>query len=549
MSIDDSESITRRAFVTTTLAVGALLGVGAVHRLDARDLGIGRRRPDEGEGAAAGLAERSIIELQAAMRDGSLTSRALVESYQKRIGELDRDLHALLELNPDALRIADALDAERKTKGARGPLHGIPILLKDNIATADRMETAAGSLALVNARPPRDAFLAQRLRAAGAVLLGKTNMSEWANFRSTHASSGWSGRGGQCRNPYALDRSPSGSSSGSAVATATNMCAAAIGSETNGSIVSPAAACSLVGIKPTVGLVSRSAIIPISRSQDTAGPLARTVTDAAILLGAIAGADTADPATRASGARRIPDYTAGLDADGLRGMRIGVPREKYYGYSPATDAIAARALDVMRERGAIVVDPVPIGKMGDLEGVEHEVLLYEFKAGINEYLATLGPNAQIRTLRDLISYNDAHAASEMPYFGQELFVEAERRGPLTDRVYRDALARGRLHTRARGIDRVMDAHRLDALVAPTSGPPSPIDLVNGDADGGGSSSPAAVAGYPSITVPAGYVFGLPVGLSFFGRAWSEATLIRIAYGYEQASHARRAPTMARAARL
>jgi amidase len=548
MSTRDSESITRRTFVATTLAAGALLGVGAAPKpASAAEEGGPPRAHDR---AAAGeLEERSITELQAAMRDGSLTARALVESYRRRIGELDHELHAVLELNADALAIADALDAERRRSGARGPLHGIPILLKDNIATADQMETTAGSLALMGVRPPREAFIAQRLRAAGAVLLGKTNMSEWANFRSTHASSGWSGRGGQCRNPYALDRSPSGSSSGSAVATAANMCAAAIGTETNGSIVSPASACSLVGIKPTVGLVSRSAIIPISRSQDTAGPLARTVMDAAILLGAIAGADPADSATGAHGARRVPDYTSGLITDGLRGMRIGVPRERYFGYSTATDAIAAHALDVMRARGAVIVDPVPIGRMGDLENLELEVLLYEFKAGINEYLATLGAGTRLRTLRDLIAYNDAHAASEMPYFGQELFEQAERRGPLTDRVYRNALARGRLHTRAQGIDAVMTAHHLDALVAPTSGPPWLIDLVNGDAEGGGSSSPAAVAGYPSITVPAGYASGLPVGISFFGRAWSEATLLRIAHAYEQAAHVRRAPGFARTAAL
>jgi amidase len=547
MTSDEPESISRRAFVAATLAAGALIGVRPTPALarivEARGARTRTRVPE------SVVEEKSIGELQEAMRSGALTSRAIVEAYQQRIGELDHDLHAVLELNPDALTIADALDAERKTKGARGPLHGIPILLKDNIATADRMETAAGSLALVGARAPRDAFVAQRLREAGAVLLGKTNLSEWANFRSTHASSGWSGRGGQCRNPYALDRSPSGSSSGSAVAAAASLCAAAIGSETNGSIVSPASACSLVGIKPTVGLVSRSAIIPISRSQDTAGPLARTVTDAAILLSAIAGSDPRDPASTSSGATRVADYAAGLDAGALRGARIGVPRKQYYGYSGITDTIAERALDVMRAQGAVIVDPVPIGRMGDLEGIELEVLLYEFKAGVNEYLAGLGDGAHPRTLAELIAYDTAHRDTEMPYFGQELFEQAQARGPLTDVVYRRALARGQLNTRAQGIDAVMDAHHLDALVAPTNGPPWLIDLVNGDADSGGSSSPAAVAGYPSISVPAGYVFGLPVGISFFGRAWSEAKLIRLAYAYEQAASARRAPRFEHTAAL
>ena len=431
----------------------------------------------------------------------------------------------------------------------RGPLHGIPILLKDNVATADKMETTAGSLALVGARPPRDAFVAERLRAAGAVILGKTNLSEWANFRSMHASSGWSGRGGQCRNPYALDRSPSGSSSGSATAVASSFCAAAIGSETNGSIVSPAATCSLVGIKPTVGLVSRSAIIPISRTQDTAGPIARTVTDAAILLGAIAGADPRDAATTVPGAQRATNYAAGLDANALRGMRIGVTREQYFGYSTSADSVTQHALDLMKEHGATIVDPVPIEKMGDVGEAESDVLLYEFKAGINEYLASLGAGSHVRTLADLIAFNTAHKDTEMPYFGQELFEKAEKCGPLTDTKYLRALAKSRTNTRARGIDAIMNAHKLDALVAPTNGPAWLIDLVNGDADSGGSSSPAAEAGYPSITVPAGYAFGLPVGISFFGRAWSEAKLIRIAYAFEQAANARRAPTYARTAAL
>lgn len=547
MSNDESQGISRRGFMARSLATAALVGSGASPALVLRAQSTApesRTRPREDE-----VEEKTISQLQSEMASGATSSRALVEAYRARIGAMDHDLRAVLELNPDALAIADALDAERKSGKLRGPMHGIPILLKDNIATADKMQTTAGSLALVDARPPHDAFIAARLRAAGAVILGKTNLSEWANFRSTHAASGWSGRGGQCRNPYALDRSPSGSSSGSAAAAAASFCAAAIGTETNGSIVSPASVCSLVGIKPTVGLVSRSAIIPISRSQDTAGPIARTVADAAILLGAIAGADPRDAATMVSGAKRVAGYGDHLDAEALRGMRIGVPREQYYGYSPAADGIAQRALDLMREKGAVIIDPVGIGKMGAVGDAEYEVLLYEFKAGVNEYLATLAVGAKVRTLADLIAFNKAHASDEMPYFGQEIFERAQKCGPLTDAKYLRALAKVRASTRAKGIDAVMDAHRLDALVAPTGAPPAPIDLVNGDADGGGSAAPAAEAGYPSITVPAGYAFGLPVGISFFGRAWSEESLIRIAYAFERAANARRAPTYARTAAL
>ena len=542
---DDSGSISRRSFVTATLAAGALLGTGVTPSF----AGIAGARRVPGRASESDVQEKSIRELQLAMQSGAVTSRGLVEAYRKRIGELDHDLHSVLELNPDALSIADAMDAERKSGKVRGPLHGIPILIKDNIATADKMQTAAGSLALVGARPPRDAFVAERLRAAGAVILGKTNLSEWANFRSSHSSSGWSGRGGQCRNPYALDRTPSGSSSGSAVAAAASLCAAAIGSETNGSIVSPSATCSLVGIKPTVGLVSRSAIIPISASQDTAGPIARTVMDAAIVLGAIAGADPRDKATLARGAVRATDYTAGLDAGALKGARIGVARKNYFGYSPVTDSITKNALDLMRAQGAVLVDPVDEGKMGEIGDAEIEILLYEFKSGLNEYLAGLGNGDHPRTLKDLIAYNTAHHDTELKYFGQELFEQAQERGPLTDAKYVRALAKARTNTRAQGIDAVMDAHKLDAIVAPTNGPAWLIDLVNGDADSGGSSSPAAIAGYPSITVPAGYAFGLPVGISFFGRAWSEAKLIKLAYAYEQAAKVRRAPRLERTAAL
>jgi len=551
MTNDESQSISRRTFMTTSLAAGALMSTGANPLLELHE----RSSLRSGEQAAgirnAGgpVEEKSIAQLQEAMRSGVMSSRAIVEGYRTRIAEMDKELRAVIELNPDALSIADAMDAERESGRIRGPLHGIPILIKDNVGTADKMETTAGSLALVGARPPRDAFLVDRLRAAGAVILGKTNLSEWANFRSTHASSGWSGRGGQCRNPYALDRTPSGSSSGSAAAVASSFCAAAIGSETNGSIVSPSATCSLVGIKPTVGLVSRSVIIPISRTQDTAGPIARTVTDAAILLGAIAGADPRDRATMASGAKRKADYATGLDTNALHGMRIGVPREQYFGYSTSADSITQHAIDLMREKGAVIVDPVPIEKMGDVGEAELEVLLHEFKAGINEYLAALGAGSKMRTLADLIAFNEAHESTEMPYFGQEIFEQAQKRGPLTDAKYTKALAKSQQNTRARGIDAIMNAHELDALVAPTNGPAWLIDLVNGDADSGGSSSPAAEAGYPAITVPAGYAFGLPVGISFFGRAWTEAKLIRIAYAFEQAANARHAPTYGRTAVL
>jgi len=547
MPNDDIQSISRRSFVATTLAAGALLRGGVTPLSSA--LPQARTDTTALRNAGGAIEEKSITQLQEAMRSGVMTSRELVDAYRARIAAMDHDLRAVIELNPDALSIADAMDAERKSKGARGPLHGVPILIKDNVGTADKMETTAGSLALVGARPPRDAFLVERLRAAGAVILGKTNLSEWANFRSSHSTSGWSGRGGQCRNPYALDRTPSGSSSGSASAVASSFCAAAIGSETNGSIVSPSAACSLVGIKPTVGLVSRSMIIPISKTQDTAGPIARTVTDAAILLGAIAGADPRDAATTVSGAKRVANYAAGLDAGALRGMRIGVPREQYFGYSTAADSVTQHAIDLMKEKGAVIVDPVAIEKMGDVGEAELEILLFEFKSGLNDYLAGLGAGTHPKTLTEMIAWNTAHKSTEMPYFGQEIFEQAEKRGTLTDPKYLKALAKARLNTRTKGIDAIMDKHKLDALVAPTSGPAWLIDLVNGDADGGGSSSPAAESGYPSITVPAGYAFGLPVGISFFGRAWSEATLIKIAYAFEQAANARKAPTYARTAVL
>ncbi|HET8655646.1 MAG TPA: amidase [Longimicrobiaceae bacterium] len=500
--------------------------------------------PTPGSAAAPfAYEEATIPELQDAMRSGRLTSHDLVEAYLARIQALDRagpKLHAMLDLNPDALAIADSLDAERRAGHVRGPLHGIPVVIKDNIDTHDRMTTTAGSLALEGSVAPSDASVVRRLRDAGAVILGKTNLSEWANFRGNQSSSGWSGRGGQARNPYVLDRSPCGSSSGTGIAVAASMAAVGVGTETDGSVVCPSAMNGLVGIKPTVGLVSRSGIIPISHNQDTAGPMARTVTDAAILLGAIAGADARDDATAASAGRIPPDYTRFLDADGLRGARIGVARARFTGYSPEADSVFEAAVAAMRRAGAVIVDSVEIPHAGEYGGDEFTVLLYDFKHDLNAYLAGLGPDAPVRTLADVIAFNREHAARELRYFGQELMEQAQAKGPLTDTAYTEALARARRLSRL-GIDSVLRAEHLDAIVAPTVSPAWTIDLVNGDHDLGGSSSPAAVAGYPSITVPAGFAHGLPVGVSFFASAWQEPRLLRLAYAFEQATKARRAP--------
>jgi amidase len=489
------------------------------------------------------LEEATFAVLQRRMETGQDTSRSLTEKYLARIEALDRQgpsLRSVIELNPDALAIADGLDAERKSRGPRGPLHGIPILLKDNIATADRMMTTAGSLALVGVRPPKDAFLVTRLRDAGAVILGKTNMSEWANFRSSRSTSGWSARGGLTRNPYALDRSASGSSSGSAAAVAANLAAAAIGTETDGSIVSPAQANSIVGIKPTVGLVSRTGIIPISQTQDTAGPMARTVADAAALLTAIAAVDPEDSATAAQ--KPATDYTAALDSGGLKGARIGVVRNRLFRYNLEVDRLVDKAIGEMKARGAVVVDPTNIPTLGTFDEAELDILLYEFKDGINRYLAWLGPASPVKSLQDLIEFNDAHAADELRYFGQEIFVMSAQKGPLTRADYAGSLYGSRWQARDLGIDAVMASYALDALIAPTGGPADLVDLKTGDkSQAPGPSSIAAVAGYPHITVPVGYVRGLPVGISFFGRAWSEATLLKIAYAYEQATKHRRPP--------
>lgn len=529
--------IPRRKFLGSAIAGG--LAAAVTKRLPAQP--VGAHFPGNPGESAFELDELTVDDLQSGLTNGKYTSRSLVEKYAARIEELDRKgpaLRAVIEMNPDALAIADAMDAERRAGKVRGPMHGLPVLIKDNIATADRMETTAGSLMLVGARVPRDAFIVTKLREAGAVILGKTNLSEWANFRSTHSSSGWSGRGGQTRNPYALDRSPSGSSSGSGSAAAANFSSVTIGTETDGSITAPAAAASLVGLKPTVGLVSRSGIIPISASQDTAGPMTRTVYDAAVLLSAIAGTDPRDTATREASAH-VQDFTRGLSA-GVRGMRIGVPREKLFGYNEKTDAIVNAAIAVLKGLGAVIVDPANIPTAGKVDEDEYNVLLYEFKDGLRKYFAEV--KSPIRSLADMIAYNKAHAAEEMPYFGQEIFLRAEQKGSLKAAAYRKALTRSQRMARAEGIDRTMKKYRLDAFIAPTMAPPPLIDLVSGDPGfPGGATTLPAVSGYPHITVPGGYIFGVPIGVSFFAEKWSDAKLLRIAYAFEQATHHRKPP--------
>ena len=533
----------RSAAVGGTLAVAGPIACGPAPSPEPGAPAAGRAVDD------FALEETTIATLQEGMTTGEWTARSITEAYLDRIEQLDLqgpELRAVIENNPDALAIADELDRERLARGPRGPLHGVPVVLKDNIGTADRMTTTAGSLALSGWVPPEDSGVAARLRSAGAVLLCKANLSEWANFRSTRSSSGWSGRGGQCRNPYVLDRNPCGSSSGSGVAVSANLVAVAIGTETDGSIVCPSSANGIVGIKPTVGLVSRAGVIPISHTQDTAGPMARTVRDAAIILGVIAGADPRDRATAEGGTRALSDYTPFLEADRLGSMRIGVAR-RFLGFHAAVDQVVENAIEAMRAAGAVIVDPVDLGPRGrpaaatSMGAAETEVLLYEFKTDLNAYLAVRGPDAEVRSLEDLIAFNERNATDEMPYFGQERLLEAQEKGSLSDSAYLAALAAARRLSRAEGIDRTMDREQLDAVIAPTGGPAWVTDLVNGDHFGGGSSAYPAVAGYPNITVPAGEVHGLPVGLSFFGRAWSEPTLIRIAYSFEQMTQAREVP--------
>ncbi len=483
------------------------------------------------------LEEATVSGLQAAMVSGQTTARKITEGYLARITEIDKKLNSIIELNPDAMAIADQCDAERKAGKVRGPLHGIPILLKDNIDTADKMHTTAGSRALFDAPTPRqDAFIVKQLREAGAVILGKTNLSEWANFRSTKSSSGWSGRGGQTHNPYILDRNPCGSSSGSGSAIAASLAAIAVGTETDGSIICPSATCGIVGIKPTLGLVSRSGIIPIAHSQDTAGPMCRTVADAAALLTVLAGVDANDSIT-SQAAKEKKDYTKFLQKDGLKGMRIGVGRQ-YFGRNDKVDKVIEPHLQVLKDGGATLVD-VTFPKLQNFGDAEYDVLLYEFKEDLNKYLA--GRGGANGSLKDLIEYNDKNAGKELPYFGQEIFIQAQEKGDLNDRAYRIALLQSKLMTQEQGIDGVMDKDKLDAIVAPSGGPAWMTDLIGGDCGVFESSSVAAVAGYPNITVPAGYVQGLPIGISFFGKAFSEPTLIKIAYAFEQATMARRPP--------
>ncbi len=532
-----SNGLSRRKFLETGGALGAAaMAIPALLAAELRDAVTQEVKPFE-------LDEITVAELQDGMTAGKFTARAITQKYLERIEAIDRRgpaLNSVIELNPDALAIADLMDAERKAKGPRGPMHGVPVLIKDNIGTADRMMTTAGSVALLGFTPEKDSGVAQRLRESGAVILGKTNLSEWANIRSSHSSSGWSARGGQTRNPYALDRNPCGSSSGSGAAVAANLCAVTVGSETDGSIVCPASANGVVGIKPTIGLVSRSGIIPIAHSQDTAGPICRTVADAAILLAAVAGKDPADSATEGARGKAQADYSKFLDRSGLRGARIGVIR-KFFDFNDAIGPLMDSLLDLMKREGAVLVNPVEIASIGKFDKSELEVLQYELKADLNAYLAAAGPKVPVHSLKEIIEFNERNREKEMPFFGQDIFLKAEAKGPLTEQAYRDALELNHRLARVEGIDAAMDEHKLDALMAPTAGPSWLTDHLTGDHDTGGSSSLAAVAGYPNINVPAGFVLGMPVGVSFFGRAWSEPTLIKIAYAFEQATRVRKAP--------
>ncbi len=529
------KALDRRSFLGASLTTAAAAALGS-------RFAWGAQTPAPG----FALEEATCEQIQAELTAGRLTCRKLTSQYLARIRALDQGgptLRSVIEINPDALALAEALDAERKKTGPRSALHGIPVLLKDNIDTADRMKTTAGSLALVETPAPRrDAFIVERLREAGALILGKTNLSEWANFRSTRSTSGWSGRGGQTRHPYALDRNPSGSSSGSAVAVAANLCTVAVGTETDGSIVSPASMASLVGLKPTVGFLSRSGIIPISRTQDTAGPMARTVRDAAILLTVLAGTDPRDPVTQEGGRPTAEDYTRHLDPKALQGARLGLVSGLLGQHGPLDRALRP-ALEALKTSGATVVD-VELQSTA-YDEAELEVLLYEFKTDLEAYLA--GRGGAVKNLADLIAFNERHRDTEMPFFDQELLHRAQAKGPLTESAYRKALETCR--QARRDIENVLGKHRLTALVAPTGTPAWLTDPVNGDASGFSCSSFAAVAGTPHITVPAAFVCGLPVGLSFFGRAWSEGSLLSLAYAFEQATQTRRVPRFAPTASL
>ncbi len=534
----------RRAFLQTTAAGAAGLTASAACAPPGDEA-------SSAESAETGIPafefdEVTVPDLQQMMESGEHTARSIAEAYIARIEALDRrgpELRSMIEVNPDALQIADELDAERAAGQVRGPLHGIPVALKDNLDTHDRMTTTAGSLALEGSIPPRDSFVAERLRAAGAILLGKANMSEWAYFRGERATSGWSARGGQCRNPYALDRNPCGSSSGSGVAASANLCALTVGTETGGSIMCPSSSNGVVGIKPTVGLWSRSGIIPISHSQDTAGPMTRTVTDAAILLGGAVGVDPRDEATSRSEGNFHTDYTQFLDPAGLQGARIGVARS-FTGFDPRITTLFDEAIAAMRDAGAEIVDPANLPEAAWNDEMPLLVLEYEFKADLNAYLATLGEDAPVRSLAEIIEFNEQNADREMPHFGQQRMIASQAHGPLTDEAYLNAVRTIQRANREDGIDALANEHRLDAIIAPTRDLPWVTDHIKGDRlDGGSSAGPAAIAGYPDISVPMGFVKGLPVGVSFFGPAWTEPTLIRVAYAFEQATKHRRAPSL------
>jgi amidase len=523
---EEQSGLSRRRFLGCMAVAGSVAATAAQ----------GEREPGAFE-----LEEATVRQLQEKMQAGELTARGLAEVYLRRIAELDGRLRSIIETNPDALEIAGRLDQERREKGPRGGLHGIPVVLKDNIDTSDRMTTTAGSLALAGSIASRDSFVAQRLREAGAILLAKANLSEWANFRSEYSTSGWSARGGQCRNPYALDRNPCGSSSGSAVAVSANLCAVAVGTETNGSIVCPANANGIVGLKPTVGLVGRSGIIPISHSLDTAGPMARSVADAALLLTCMTGRDPRDPATAASRPHVNLEYTLALDPGALKDARIGVARQ-FSGFHPGVDELFEISLETMKQAGAQLIDPVEITGRREMGEHSFQIMLYEFKADLNAYLRSLGDRTRVKSLSEVIAFNEKNREREMPHFGQDLFLKAEEKGPLSSPEYLESLEKSRALAR-KSIDDVLTRHRVDVVVAPAGGPAWLIDWVNGDHFMGGSSSPAAIAGYPNITVPMGFVKGLPVGISFFGEAWSETKLIRLAYAFEQVTKARRAPRL------
>jgi amidase len=527
----------RRSFLKNSLATGAILSVNACQSSLNED-STQNANIDQFE-----LNEISIYKLIEGIERGDLTSEKVTQLYLDRIAAIDKNgpsLNAVIEINPDALQMAKNLDEELKNGKKRGPLHGIPIMLKDNIDTAGKMLTTAGSLALEGNYARQNSWVAQKLIDAGAVIMAKTNLSEWANFRSLRSSSGWSGRGGQTRNPYITDRNPCGSSSGSGVAASANLCAAAIGTETNGSVVCPSSINGLVGIKPTVGLVSRAGIIPISQTQDTAGPMCRTVEDAALILGALTGIDERDKYTTKSQGKSFSDYTKFLDKDSLRNKRIGLAKH-YTGFHTEVDKLTQQAIQDMRDLGAVIVD-VDAADLNNASGADaYNLLLFEFKHDLNAYLENCPDTVKYRTLEALIKFNNENADREMPFFDQEIFLAAQEKGDLDSDAYKIARENVLKANGPEGIDKVLEKYELDAIIAPTNAPSWPIDVINGDHFIGGSSSPAARSGYPNITVPMGFVHGLPIGLSFFAEAWSEPKLISLAYAYEQATKHRKAP--------